>query len=167
MKKETVFRKIVFHSLLGFPVGITLLMINYASVYLIAGENTFTTEIAQLQNITTLVLQLIVIGFAYYLFFINIHIIVHLKETKSSSNKFLIEHPYKAILNMLLVVVITFFIMTLLDFKVFTDNIVIMNIISFMIVLTLSSIYVCIKATIESNLVKKINQKLKERNKHT
>lgn len=164
MKKENIFRKIVVHSLLGFPVGITLLMINYASVYLIAGENTFTTEIAQLQNITTLLLQLIVIGFAYYLFFINANIIVHLKETKSSSDKFLIEHPYKSILNLLLVVAISILIMTLLDFKVFTDNIATMNIVSFMIIFMLSSIYICIKATIESNLIKKINQKLKERN---
>lgn len=164
MKKENVFKKIVVHSLLGFPIGIMLLMVNYASIYLIAGENVFVTEISQLQNVTTLLLQLIVIGFAYFLSFININIIVYLKETKSKSDKYLIEHPYKSILNLLLVIIISIFIMILLDFKVFTDKLATMNIISFMIIFVLSGIYVCIKCIIESNIVKKINQKLKERN---
>lgn len=164
MKKENIFKKIVVQSLLGFPIGITLLMINYASIYLIAGENVFKTEITQLQNIKTLVLQLIIVGCAYYLFFILISVIAYLNGTKSTSNKFIVEHPYKSILIMLLIMIATILILALLNFKIFTKNISMMNIISFVIIFAISGIYLCIKSSIESDWVKKINKKLKERN---
>lgn len=164
MRKETVFRKIVIYSLVGFPIGVTLLMLNYASVYLIAGENVFKTEISQLQNIATLVLQLIIIGWAYYLFFILISVIANLNETRTKSDKFVIEHPYKTILIMIIIMIATALIFTLLDFKVFSESMSMMNIITFMIVFVACVLYVCIKSAIESDLIKKINQKLKERN---
>lgn len=164
MKKETVFRKIVIHSLVGFPIGVTLLMINYASVYLIAGENIFKNEISQLQDISTLFLQLIIVGWAYYLLFILINVIAHLNETRSTSNKFLVKHPYKSILIMLIIMIATALILTLLNFEIFSENMAIMNIISFIIIFVASVVCVCIKSAIESDLIKKINQKLKERN---
>lgn len=164
MKKETVFRKIVIHSLVGFPIGVTLLMINYASVYLIAGENIFKNEISQLQDISTLFLQLIIVGWAYYLLFILINVIAHLNETRSTSNKFLVKHPYKSILIMLIIMIATALILTLFNFEIFSENMAIMNIISFIIIFVASVVCVCIKSAIESNLIKKINQKLKERN---
>ena len=165
MKKEHIFRKIIISSLLGLPIGITLLMINYASIYLIAGENVFKTEITQLQDIKTLVLQLIIVGCAYYLFFILVSLIARLNKTKSVSDKFIVEHPYKSVLIMLLIMIITIFILALLNFKIFTENISMMNIISFLIILIISGVCLCIKSTIESDWVKKINEKLKERNK--
>lgn len=164
MKKETVFRKIVIYSLVGFPIGVTLLMINYASVYLIAGENIFKNEISQLQDISTLFLQLIIVGWAYYLLFILINVIAHLNETRSTSNKFLVKHPYKSILIMLIIMIATALILTLLNFEIFSENMAIMNIISFIIIFVASVVCVCIKSAIESDLIKKINQKLKERN---
>lgn len=164
MKKETVFRKIVIYSLVGFPIGVTLLMINYASVYLIAGENIFKNEISQLQDISTLFLQLIIVGWAYYLLFILINVITHLNETRSTSNKFLVKHPYKSIIIMLIIMIATALILTLLNFEIFSENMAIMNIISFIIIFVASVVCVCIKSAIESNLIKKINQKLKERN---
>ena len=164
MKKENIFRKIIIHSLLGFPIGITLLIINYVSVYLIGGEDVFKTEITQLQDIKTLVFQLVVGGCAYYLFFILISVISHLNETKSISDKFIVEHPYKSILIMLLIMIASILILAVLNFKVFTENISMMNIISFVIIFVISGVYLCIKYTIESDWVKKINEKLKERN---
>ena len=164
MKKETVFRKIVIYSLVGFPIGVTLLMINYASVYLIAGENIFKNEISQLQDISTLFLQLIIVGWAYYLLFILINVIAHLNETRSTSNKFLVKHPYKSILIMLIIMIATALILILLNFEIFSENMAIMNIISFIIISVASVVCVCIKSAIESDLIKKINQKLKERN---
>lgn len=163
MKKENVFRKIVIHSLLGFPIGITLLMLNYANVYLIAGENIFKNEISQLQNIATLVLQLIIVGWAYYLFFILVNVMIHLNENKSASEKFVVKHPYKAILIILMIMIATALILTLLDFEIFSKNMSTLNIISFIIVFVAFGICICIKSTIESNLIKKINQKLKEK----
>lgn len=164
MKKENIFRKIVIRSLLGFPIGITLLMINYASVYLIAGENVFKAEISQLQNIATLVLQLIIIGWVYYLFFILISIIANLNETRSTSDKFVVEHPWKTVLIMFIIIIASILIITLLNFEVFSKNMSIMNIITYMIVFVAFGLYGCIKSTIESDLIKKINKKLKERN---
>lgn len=163
MKKVKIIKKIIVNSLLGFPIGITLLMINYASIFLIAGESTYVSEISQLQNVATLLLQLVIIGFAYYLFFVNINIISHLNDTKFSSDQYLVEHPYKSILNLLLIIIISIFILVLLEFSVFTDNLITVNFISFIIVFILYGIYLCIKTTIENNIIKKINQKLKER----
>ncbi len=160
MKKENV-----INSLLGFPIGIAILMINYASVYLIAGEDIFKSEILQLQNISVLILQLIIIGLAYYLFFIFISVISKLNEPKYFFDKLMREHPYKkTILFMIIFIIIINIIITLLDFKIFSKNISIINLFTFIIVFVSCALYFCIKSTIESDLVKKINQKLKERN---
>ena len=165
MRKENCLKKILVYSLLGFPIGITLLMVNYAGVYLIAGENIFKAEIMQLQDIKTLVLQLLVIGVAYYLFFILINIIVEINGTKYASNKFIVEHPYKSILIMVVPMIVLLFIGALLNLKIFTKNISDMNLNSFIIIWAIFSLGLCIKSGIESEFVKKINQRLKERNK--
>ena len=165
MKKENVFRKIMNHSLVGFPIGISVLMISYACVYLIAGENVFKNEIAQLQDISTLILQLIIVGCAYYLFFVLTNVVAHLAETRITSDKFAAEHPWKTVLSIFIITIATVLVLTLLNFDVFSENMKMMNIITFMIVFVSAIIVLCIKATIESDLVKKINQKLKERNK--
>ena len=60
-------KKILLKSLSGFTLGITLLVIAYASIYFISGENIFIAEIQQLQNIKTLITQVIFSGIAYYL----------------------------------------------------------------------------------------------------
>ena len=60
-------KKILLKSLSGFTLGVTLLIMAYVSVYFISGENTFIAEIQQLQNIKTLITQVIVSGIAYYL----------------------------------------------------------------------------------------------------
>ena len=95
MKEENVFKKIFVKSLWGIFIGITVLMISYAGVYLIEGETVYKTEIAQLQNINTLALQLIMIGCAYYLFLVIIWIISYLNSNKTVSDKFAVEHPIK------------------------------------------------------------------------
>ncbi len=164
MKKENVIGKILINSLLGFPIGIMILMTIYASVYLIAGENVFIAEITQLKSIETLVFQLTTIGCAYYLFFILIGAITYLNKINFISDNFLVEHPYKSILIILLIIVLAILIFSLLTFKVFSENISTMNIIAFVIIFTMSGICLCIKSVIERGWIKEINQKLKERN---
>ena len=60
-------KKILLKSLSGFTLGITLLVIAYASIYFISGENTFIAEIQQLQNIKTLITQVIFSGIACFI----------------------------------------------------------------------------------------------------
>ena len=74
MKKENVVKKVLVKSLAGFTVGVTLLMVAYASVYFISDTTVFQNEIAQLQNIKTLITQwnillLTIYNFPYFLFF--------------------------------------------------------------------------------------------------
>lgn len=164
MKNKDIVRKIAIFSLVGFPIGITLLMINYAGLYLIAGEKGFQTEIAQLQNISTLLIQLIIVGFSYYLYFILINVIANINGTKSNNDKFVLKHPYKTILIMIIFMIVFALILMLLCLKKFSENISIMNVTTFIIVLVSCGIYFCLKVTYESDLIKKINQKLKERN---
>lgn len=165
MKKESIIKKIVVNSLLGFPIGITLLMISYVNLYLILGEEVFKNEITQLQNVEVLVLQLIIIGFAYYLFFIFISLFNYFNENKAASDKFVVEHPCKSVLIMILPLLVNLFILILLRSNIFSDNISIVNCISFIVIFAISSFCLCIKNTIESIMIKKINKKLKERNK--
>ncbi len=164
MKKENIFRKTIINSLIGFPIGITLLMINYICIYFISGENVFKNEILQLQDISTLILQLIIIGLAYYISFIFCNVIAYLSETRATSDKFVTEHPYKTIVIMLIFGISVTIILALLNFEIFSQNIAMMNIISFVIIFVLFGVFVFIKSAIESNLIRQINQKLKERN---
>lgn len=164
MKKEKTVKNIIIYSILGFPIGITILIMSYAAVYLIAGENTFKTEIMQLQNINTLVLQLVIIGFVYYLFFLMIGLIGYLKESKTIYDKYLVEHPLKTLLLALLIIATIIIMFLLLRIEVFSTNIVGMNIIAFAIVFVVYSIWFCISSFIESNIIKIINKKLKEKN---
>lgn len=164
MKEEKIIKKILVNSLLGIFIGITALMISYASIYLLEGEVLYKAEIAQLENIHTLIFQLIMAGLAYYLFLIFMEIISNLDSNKTISDKFVVEHPRKAMLIMPCFMLIIVLILLLLKSKIFTEKIVIMNLSLFIIVFATSVICLCTKAIIESKVIKKINQKLKEKN---
>ena len=69
MKKEEIVKKILIRSLAGFPVGVILLMLAYASVYFIVGDTVFNTELNQLHNINTLLTQIISVGISGYMLF--------------------------------------------------------------------------------------------------
>ena len=140
-------------------------MINYVGIYLIAGENIFKSEIAQLQNIDILIPELIIVGLAYYLLFVIINVISNLNETKATSDKLLAENPSKTILIILMIIIAITLIFILLNLKVFSENMSIMNIVTFMIIMVACGLCICIKSSIESDLIKKINRKLKENNK--
>ena len=165
MKKENLVKKVFVNSLVGFTVGVTLLMVAYASIYFIAGESVFQNEIQQLQNIKTMLTQVIVTGIAYYLLFISFHIFSIL-QNKDLKDKYIAKHPYKCILTISLVMLVfTWIIVYMISHpKIYSENIGAVNLIILVITYALVGLVFCIKSTKESYLIKKINRKLQERN---
>lgn len=165
MKKENVVKKVLLKSLVGFTVGVTLLMIAYVSVYFVAGEDVFVNEIAQLQDVKILISQILFIGLAYYLLFIVFHILLILQE-ELTENRHVVKYHYKYVVaTMSSVVVVSLINIILLEkTQIYSENIGMLNIIIVVIVYALAGLYVCIRNSMQSPLIKKINQKLKERN---
>lgn len=165
MKKENLVKKILIKAVVGFPVGVMLLIIAYASVYFIAGVDVFNAELYQLHNIYTLIFQTISAGISGYLLFITFYAIYYL-QNKELERKLLTEHPYKSIFTIIISsICIIFVIMTALgNTKIFSKNISDVNIIILVIIYTLSGFIFCIKSSRERHLIKEINQKIKERN---
>ena len=165
MKKKNFSKKIILNSLIGFPIGITILMISYINVYLIAGENTFINEIAQLQDFRTLLLQLIIIGCAYCLIFILFRVLSYFTENNTISNKSLIELSWLTLSFSLILVIGFMLVGLLLGSKVFKQNMPIINLITFTVFSASALLYIAIKSAIERNIVKKINKEILNRNK--
>lgn len=154
-------KKILLKSLSGFTLGVTLLVIAYASVYFISGENTFIIEIQQLQNIQTLIAQVMVSGIAYYL------LAILLNCYKEFNEKYATSKPYKFVF----ITIITFIILVLIMFcalgnaNIYSKNIEMLNIIIMVCLYALTGLIFCIRNSIDKNLVNKFNQKLQEKNK--
>lgn len=165
MKKENAVKKILIKAVVGFPVGVTLLIIAYASVYFIAGADVFNAELYQLHNINTLIHQTISSGVSGYLLFIAFYAISNL-QNKELENKLITEHPYKSVFTIIIssMCIIGIIMVTLGNAKIFSENISTLNIIILVIVYALSGLVFCIKSARESHLIKEINQKLKGRN---
>ena len=92
MKKEEIVKKILIRSLAGFPVGVTLLMLAYASVYFIVGDTVFNTELNQLHNINTLLTQIISVGISGYMLF-AIFGIINVSGNKEVENNLIKKYP--------------------------------------------------------------------------
>ena len=165
MKKENAVKKILIKAVVGFPVGVTLLIIAYASVYFIAGADVFNAELYQLHNINTLIFQTISTGVSGYLLFLAFYAILNL-QNKELENKLITEHPYKSVFTIIIssMCIIGIIMVTLGNAKIFSENISTLNIIILVIVYALSGLVFCIKSARESHLIKEINQKLKGRN---
>lgn len=154
-------KKILLKSLSGFTLGITLLITAYASVYFISGENTFIIEIQQLQNIKTLITQVIVSGIAYYL------LAILLNCYKEFNEKYARSKPYKFVF----ITIVTFILLVLIMFcvlgnaNIYSQNIEMLNIIIVVCIYALTGLIFCIRNSIDKNLVNKFNQKLQEKNK--
>lgn len=154
-------KKNLLKSLSGFTLGITLLVIAYASIYFISGENIFIAEIQQLQNIKTLITQVIFSGIAYYL------LAILLNYYKKFNEKYAISNPYKFVL----ATIVTFILFILVMFcvlgntNIYSKNIEMLNIIIVVCIYALTVLIFCIRNSIDKNLVNKFNQKLQEKNK--
>lgn len=165
MKKEKVVVQILTKSIMGFFIGVTLLMIAYMSVYFISGQYAFANEISQLQNIKTLVSQIIITGLVYYILFVSFQINLYLQSRElitGSSYKMIFKTMTITILITLLIVSIQWI---LLNNNIYSRNIVILNIIELFFSYIIGVIYFSIKFFKGSKVIEKINQKLKERNK--
>lgn len=165
MNKENVVKKILVKSLVGFPVGVTLLMLAYISIYYISGENVFNSELYQLHNIKTLIFQILSTGISGYLLFITFYTFSHL-QNEEFKNKLSTKHQYKSIFTIITIFVfIVLITMEILgNTKLFSKNISNLCILIFVIVYALGSLTFCIKDVSEKFLIKEINNKLKERN---
>lgn len=163
MQKENVVKKIFIRSVIGFPIGVTLLMLSYICVYIFLGEDTFNLELYQLHNINTFILQIVSFGifgctmlFSFELF--------NSMNTPTNKN-FAMNHPWKTQFIILLDLTCEFIIAAfLLTNSIFNENIVVMNIVLALLSYTFFGIFLTIKALIQENLIRKINQKIKKRN---
>lgn len=162
LKKENVIKNVLVKSMIGFPVGVTLLMIAYASVYFLVGDTVFYNEISQLQNIKTLIYQIIYSGLIWYLLFITFNAFIEIQR-QGLENKDYIKHPYKNALTPIIPVLILIIALVLsLNTNIFSKNMVAMNFILIIIGYALVSLYLCIKFIKESHIIKEINNKIKE-----
>lgn len=164
MKKESIVRKIFVSSLIGFPVGVTLLMLAYISIFCISGEDIANNELTQLHNVRTLFFQVIAIGLTYFIVFININTISLLKN-KETTNKFMSKHPYISVLIFLIVSsILVLSVQLVCNENVYSKNIATLNCVTIIIIYAIISLFFMIKDIIENLLVKKINIKIKEKN---
>lgn len=159
MKRKDEVKSILMKALRAFPIGVTLLMLLYASVYFISGEGVFNAELYQLHNINTLIYQIISVGMAGCILSICFQVFQNIENKPTD------KHTYRVMItSILLSISITIIILILGNEKIFSENIATLNVIVFVIIYVLAFLRFCIKKIMEQNLIKKINQKIKERN---
>ena len=156
-------KKAFLKSFLGIPIGISLIMISYVFAYLIGGEEIFKLEISQLQSIDILLKQIVAGGIYGYL---SILAIYNLLILKNQGDKKMMEHPYKNIFYAIVsgAVPISIIFAVLENTNIFSDNMIVVNMIVFVILFIASSVIIALKDIKDSKLVEMINRKLKERN---
>lgn len=151
-------------SILGISVGITLMMISYIGVFLIAGEDVFKFELSQIFDINILIKQLIAWGICGYLFFLEVFLFYGLQNKDNNDLK---EHPYKVIFYVIASAFIPMLTIILIlgNEHIFSENVGIVNMIVFAFLYIIAAIISLIKDFKDSMLVEMINRKIKERNK--
>ena len=155
MKKEEIVKKILIRSLAGFPVGVMLLMLEYASVYFIVGDTVFNTELNQLHNINTFIFQMVSGGTSGALLFVLYYTLQVIQE------KFY-KRPYKLVFLDIIITTFTFIlVLTLISNSlIFSKNVSTTNIVIVISLFAIGGFIFCIKTTYQSLLVHKINKKL-------
>lgn len=162
MKNEKTLTKILKESIAGFPIGVTLLIFSYVSVYFISGKEIFNIELFQLHDINILISQVIFTGISGYILAIIFHFISDLIKFESILLK---ERPYKYSLTFSMCSFSIIMIMlSTLNTKIFSKNICTLNSIIILLTCVLFFISSAIKNMIDKILIKKINQKIQERN---
>lgn len=159
MKKENGVKKVLTKSVVGIPVGVTLLIIAYISVYLISGEAAYVAELSQLHNIDILLSQVASVGISGYVVFIFFYIISALHD-KELSDKFMTKHPSETVLIIILssFVLLVSSMALLMNAEIFSENIITLNMVIFIVVLSLGGLIFCIKKSREQRLIKEIKK---------
>ncbi len=164
MKKETIVKNVLLSSLLGFPIGISLLIVAYICVYFIEGITIYQTEINRLLEIKTLILQTVLSGLSYYIVSVLFHTMLQLNNLQSKS-KYMSNHPYKSVSILLLTFLGLMIAISIFNInEIFYVNISIMSTIILVILFALSILFFIIKTTYEFIVIKIINKTIKERN---
>lgn len=164
MKKETIVKKGLFQSLLGIPLGITIMVISYILVYFIVGDVIFDLELNQLHNIDTFITQIISAGIAGYFIFLSFYCMSFIGNRELET--FLSKHPCISlfILGLATLFLGIVFIFTLGNIHIFSRKIMCLNSIILYFMYLIAGFVFCIKGFIESYWVKKINQKIQDNN---
>ena len=157
MKKENLVKKAFSKALIGFPIGITLLMISYISIYFFTNQSIFNSEMYQLHNIETLILQIMSAGISGYILIILILLCLQI------DNIFLSQKPYVSSLIMIVSLLSMSIIITILgNSNIFSENIRTLNLTIMILFFSLACVALMIKKTIEKYWIKKINKKLQK-----
>ena len=148
-------KKLLFRAILGFSLGITLLMVAYLGIYYIAGQELFDSVILRLSDVTVFQNQLLVVGFAGIMMAFAIHIIENtLVEDKYS--------PSIAIFSIIaLLLSLSISMLLIKNIGAFDEALVDMLIIISTILFALYCLLHCIQETVDEFI---INKKIKEKN---
>ena len=158
MNKENLFKKFLTKSFIGFPIGVTLLLISYISVYFITDQALFSSELYQLHNIKTLILQTISAGISGYLL-----IFVYLQSLEIE-NIFASHTPSKSTLIMLIsLLCMSTIIIILGNPRIFSENIRTLNCTTMILFYSIACVISFIKKGLEKYWIKQINKKLQKR----
>jgi hypothetical protein len=64
-------KKVNLKFLIGFPIGVMMLLLSYIIVYCLDGESEYLAEFTRLQDINVLINQVVVSGLSYTVFAIR------------------------------------------------------------------------------------------------
>ena len=109
MNTKNFIKKILTKSIIGFPIGVTILMLLYVIVNPFFGEVAFSYELNRLHNI-----QLLLSGLSGFMLLIAFYSILFLQDAELE-NRFATEHPYRAIFYAIVSVLITFIIIMVIS----------------------------------------------------
>lgn len=168
MQKENVVKKIFIRSAIGFPIGVTLLMLSYICIFFLFGEEVFNLELYQLHNINTLILQIVSWGIVGYIITFSFQLTnaMYTSVLQNKLKSFVMTHPWKTqFLNLLHALCEYIIVAFLLTNSIFSETIAISSIVIYLLSYVFFLIFSMIRSLIQGDLIRKINQKIKERQK--
>ena len=160
MNTKNFIKKILTKSIIGFPIGVTILMLLYVIVNPFFGEVAFNYELNRLHNIQTFILQLLLSGLSGFMLLIAFYSILFLQDAELE-NRFATEHPYRAIFYAIVSVLITFIIIMVISrANIFSTTISILIEIVYPVLYAVLGFVLLIKDSIMKYTINKINKKL-------
>ena len=160
MNTKNFIKKILTKSIIGFPIGVTFLMLLYVIVNPFFGEVAFSYELNRLHNIQTFILQLLLSGLSGFMLLIAFYSILFLQDAELE-NRFATEHPYRAIFYAIVSVLITFIIIMVISrANIFSTTISILIEIVYPVLYAVLGFVLLIKDSIMKYTINKINKKL-------
>lgn len=140
--------------LIGFPVGIMILMISYVLIYLIVGEEQYVAELSRIVDPNVLINQLIWSGVVYVIYFmVYKYLIKNIENT---------DEPAKFVISTFVIMAFVYIISVVADkFGKFSEDLVLLLVGIGLILLMIIAIVCSILNGIN---IHKINKALNKRN---